>query len=755
MSNLVIVESPAKAKTIQKYLGDDFEVMASMGHVRDLPKSKLGVDIENGFAPIYEAIKGKENLVSSLTKAAGARDKVYLATDPDREGEAISWHLADLLGLDLAEANRVTFNEITKSGIANGMAHPRRIDLDLVNAQQTRRILDRIVGYKLSPFLWRKVRKGLSAGRVQSVAVRLIVDREDLIRAFVSEEYWTVEALLSVSGGRAFEAHLHSKGGVKLEPKNAAEADALVADIKDRRFLVSEVKKSVRKKSPPPPFITSTLQQDASRRLGFQARRTMKVAQELYEGIELAGTGAVGLITYMRTDSLRISAEAADEAAAFIRVRYSEEYLPPSRRVYRSRGGAQDAHEAIRPTMPSLTPEQARSSLTADQYKLYKLIWERFIASQMANALLDTMSVDIAAGDYLFKASGYSVRFDGYTVLYEESRDNGEEGSGAALPPLETGDGLALEALQGIQHFTQPPPRFTEASIIKALEENGIGRPSTYAPIITTVLQRGYIEREGKALRPTLLGETITKLMKEQFADIVDVEFTARMEQGLDEVEEGKADWVRALEAFYDGFEKALATAEENLKGTRVKVPDEETDVICELCGRKMVIKVGRFGKFLACPGFPECKNTKKITQETGGLCPLCGGKVLAKKSKNGKNYFGCEHNPTCGFMTWDTPLAETCPQCGATLYKKMGRGGSVHCKKEGCGYVKTEDKPAKESAAAKSPKNAKAPAKAGSKADMKAKSAAKGAAKAAKPADKKKTASSAKKAAGSKAKAR
>ncbi len=692
MSNLVIVESPAKAKTIQKYLGDNFEVVASMGHIRDLPKSKLGVDVENRFAPVYEEIKGKESLVESLRKAAKKKDKIYLATDPDREGEAISWHLAHLLGLDLSDANRVTFNEITKSGITNGMANPRQVDIDLVNAQQARRILDRIVGYKLSPFLWRKVRKGLSAGRVQSVALRLIVDREEEIRAFITEEYWTIDAKLLAEGDtRPFDAHLHSKNGKKLEPKEAAESEALVADIKGKPFTVTEVKKNVRKKSPLPPFITSTLQQDASRRLGFQARRTMKVAQELYEGIELAGTGAVGLITYMRTDSLRISNEAADEAAAFIESRYSKEYLPQSRRVYRSRGGAQDAHEAIRPSMPSLTPEHARASLTIEQYKIYKLIWERFIASQMASALLDTVSADITAGEYLFKASGYSVRFDGYTVLYEESKDNEEEDANA-LPPLEKGDLLGLGSLLANQHFTQPPPRYTEASIIKALEENGIGRPSTYAPIITTVLQRGYMEREGKALKPTILGEVITKLMEEQFADIVDVEFTARMERGLDEVEEGKTDWVNTLQNFYEGFEKSLVTAEENMKGTRVKIPDEETDVVCELCGRKMVIKTGRFGKFLACPGFPECKNTKKITQQTGGLCPLCGGKVLAKKSKNGKGYFGCEHNPTCTFMTWDKPLTDLCPQCGATLYKKMGRGGSVHCKKEDCGYIKTSE---------------------------------------------------------------
>lgn len=690
MSKLVIVESPAKAKTIQKYLGAGYDVVASMGHIRDLPKSKLGIDIEHGFQPDYVEIKGKEELVETLKKKGKKSDEIYLATDPDREGEAISWHLAYLLGMDLNEANRVTFNEITKSGVQSGMASPRRVDMDLVNAQQTRRILDRIVGYKLSPFLWKKVRRGLSAGRVQSVAVRIIVDREEEIRKFQPEEYWSIDAkLLGKSGRKTFAAKLYGKDK-KLSIKTKEEADAILKELEGRPFVVENVKKSVRKKSPAPPFTTSTLQQEASRRLGFQARRTMKAAQELYEGVEVGQMGAVGLITYMRTDSLRISDEAAQQAADFIAQRYGKNYLPPKRRAYKSKNNAQDAHEAIRPTMPEMTPEQVKGSLSADQYKLYKLVWERFIASQMATALLDTVSVDIRAGEYLFKASGYTVKFDGYTVLYEESKEEsaeGEEGSSGALPPLEKGDDLKLKSLEGTQHFTQPPPRFTEASLIKTLEEKGIGRPSTYAPTITTILSRGYVEREAKALKPTALGEVVTQLMKKQFKKIVDLGFTAQMEKNLDEVEEGETNWVDTLSEFYEDFAATLTQAEKNMDGTRVKVPDEETDEICELCGRKMVIKTGRFGKFLACPGFPECKNTRKIVQDTGGVCPLCSGKVLAKKSKKGKVYYGCEHNPKCGFMTWDLPLKEVCPKCGATLFKKSGKMGKIYCAKEGCGY--------------------------------------------------------------------
>ena len=590
MSKLVIVESPAKAKTIQKYLGEGYDVVASMGHIRDLPKSKLGIDIEHGFQPDYVEIKGKEDLVQTLKKKGKKSDAIYLATDPDREGEAISWHLAYLLGLDLDQANRVTFNEITKSGVQSGMAAPRQVDMDLVNAQQTRRILDRIVGYKLSPFLWKKVRRGLSAGRVQSVAVRIIVDREEEIRKFKPEEYWSIDAkLLAKSSRKAFAAKLYGKDK-KISIKTKEEADAILKELEGCDYVVENVKKSVRKKSPAPPFTTSTLQQEASRRLGFQARRTMKAAQELYEGVEVGDMGAVGLITYMRTDSLRISDEAAQQAAGFIERRYGKSYLPPKRRAYKSKNNAQDAHEAIRPTMPEMTPDQVKDSLSGDQYKLYKLVWERFIASQMATALLDTVSVDIRSGEYLFKASGYTVKFDGYTVLYEESKEeaaSGEESASGALPALEKGDLLKLKSLESSQHFTQPPPRFTEASLIKTLEENGIGRPSTYAPTITTILSRGYVEREAKALKPTALGEVVTQLMKDQFKKIVDVDFTAQMEKNLDEVEEGATDWVDTLSTFYEDFAATLSQAEKNMDGTRVKVPDEETDEICELCGQE------------------------------------------------------------------------------------------------------------------------------------------------------------------------
>lgn len=687
LSDLVIVESPAKAKTIKKYLGPGYEVVASMGHVRDLPKSKFGVDVENGFEPQYTDIKGKETLIKDLKKAAKNSEHVYLATDPDREGEAISWHLAHLLNLDLNENNRVTFNEITKTGVRNGMEHSRKIDLDLVNAQQARRVLDRVVGYKLSPFLWRKIRRGLSAGRVQSVAVRLIVDREEEIRAFKPEEYWTIDALLNAKGVRkAFPAKFHGKKGKKIDIKSEQQANGILEELNGADYVVGTVKKGVRKKSPAPPFTTSTLQQEASRKLGFQARRTMKAAQELYEGIEVGEMGAVGLITYMRTDSLRISEEARTAATAFIQQRYGAKYLPDKPRFYKSKSNAQDAHEAIRPTMPDMFPEKVKAYLSSDQFKLYRLIWERFIASQMANAELDTVSADILAGDYVFKASGYSVRFNGFTALYEEGKDEESESS-EMLPPLSEGDSLKLKSIAGNQHFTQPPPRYTEASLIKALEENGIGRPSTYAPTITTILQRNYIEREAKQLKPTPLGEVTTQLMREHFKNIVDVDFTAKMENDLDEVEVGKVDYVDMLRKFYGDFSHTLDEAEKAMEGSRMKVPHEETDMVCELCGKKMVIKIGRFGKFLACSGFPECKNTKRIVQETGGLCPLCGGKVLEKKSKTGKKYYGCEHNPKCSFMTWDEPLKEKCPQCGSSLFKKRGKAGKIYCAKEGCGY--------------------------------------------------------------------
>ncbi len=683
MSKLVIVESPAKAKTIKKYLGDDYEVVASMGHVRDLPKSKLGVDVDNHFEPVYTDIKGKEDLIKSLKKEAEKSDKVYLATDPDREGEAISWHLAQMLGLPLDAEDRVTFNEITKSGVQAGMSAPRKIDIDLVNAQQTRRILDRIVGYKISPFLWKKIRRGLSAGRVQSVAVSIVCDREKQIQNFKPQEYWSIDAKMTApSSKKQFGASFWGIDGRKAELGNKEETDKVLEKLNGAEFKVTNVKKSVRRKSPAAPFTTSTMQQDASKRLGFGASKTMKTAQMLYEGVDVEGMGAVGLITYMRTDSLRISDEARAAAYEFIEGAYGKDYIPSTPKIYKSKANAQDAHEAIRPSMPSITPERVKSSLTTEQYKLYKLIWERFIASQMANALMDTVSVEIEANGVNMRATGYSVKFDGFTVLYEETKD--EEKS--VLPEIKEGDILKLKSIEGNQHFTQPPARYTEATLIKALEENGIGRPSTYAPTISTIINRLYVEKDGKSLKPTGLGEVTTQLMKDHFKNIVDAKFTAGMEKNLDEVEMGKKDWVSTLEDFYGDFAKSLSDAEKAMDGKRIKVPDEETDEVCEVCGKPMVIKIGRFGKFLACTGFPECTNTKRIVKDTGGVCPVCGKKILQKKSKKGKKYYGCEDNPTCPFMTWDTPVSDKCPKCndGTTLFKK---GGKMFCLKEGCGY--------------------------------------------------------------------
>lgn len=688
MSNLIIVESPTKIKTIKRYLSGDYEVVASKGHIRDLPKSKLGVDIEHDFEPQYVNIKDKEGVIKDIKKLAKKSDNVYLAGDPDREGEAISWHLAQILGLDLNDKNRVTFNELTETGIKAGMSHPRSIDLNLVNAQQARRILDRIVGYKISPFLWRKIRRGLSAGRVQSVAVRMICDREEEIRSFVSQEYWSIDAkLLAESSRKAFAAKLASVDGKKLELNTKEQTDEILARLENAQFNVTNVKKSVHRKSPAAPFTTSTLQQEASRRLSFQARRTMKTAQELYEGVEIKDMGATGLITYMRTDSLRISDEARAAAYEFIKEKYGDKYIPDTPKKYKSKSNAQDAHEAIRPTHPELTPDMVKESgVTSDQYKLYKLIWERFIASQMSNCLMDTVSVDIDANGCGFKATGYSVKFDGFTALYEESKDDEGEKKNV-LPPINKGDVLKVKSLEGNQHFTQPPPRYTEATLIKAFEETGIGRPSTYVPTITTILARNYVERDGKQLKPTALGEVTNELMKEHFGKIVDVKFTANMENNLDDVENGKKSWVKTLEEFYGDFDDELKEAETAMDGKRIKVPDEETDQVCELCGKPMVIKIGRYGKFMACSGFPECTNTKKIVQETGGFCPFCGKKVLLKKSKKGKKYYGCEDNPNCSFMTWDLPTEEQCPKCGSTLFQKGGKNGKLICHKEGCGY--------------------------------------------------------------------
>lgn len=689
MSNLVIVESPGKVKTVKKYLGKDYNVIASAGHIRDLPKSKLGVDVDNHFEPCYINKKDKSAVIKELKSAAQKADFVYLATDPDREGEAISWHLAHILGLDESKPIRVTFSEITKSGIKAGMEHPRSLDMDMINAQQARRILDRLVGYKLSPFLWKKVRRGLSAGRVQSVAVRMIVDRENEIRAFVPKEFWSVDAKLLTSGSKkAFPAKLTEIDGEKAVLNDKESTDKVLERIKGADFIVKKIKKSTRKKQPAPPFTTSTLQQEASRKLSFNSKRTMKIAQELYEGVEVGDQGAIGLITYMRTDSLRISDEARAAAATLIQEKFGEDYLPETPRVYKAKNNAQDAHEAVRPSIPEMTPEKVRASLSNDQYKLYKLIWERFMASLMANAQLNTVSADIDANGCNFKANGYTVKFDGFTKLYEESNDSDNEDN-VSLPKLTEGETLNLKELNGNQHFTQPPPRYTEGSIIKAFEENGIGRPSTYASTISTILDRHYVEREQKQLKPTLLGEVITELLKEHFKDIVDIKFTAQMESGLDKVEEGSEEWIELLDSFYGGFSKTLEKAEIDMEGKRVKVPDEPTDIVCELCGKPMVIKIGPYGKFIGCSGFPDCKNTKKIVNETGGFCPKCGSKMLAKKSKKGKPFFGCENYKDCNFMTWDMPIEEKCPQCGATMFKKTGKNARIYCAKEGCGFEK------------------------------------------------------------------
>ncbi len=700
MSTLVIVESPSKAKTIQKYLGDGYEVMASKGHVRDLPKSLLGVDVEHQFKPRYVDIAGKSALIREMKSRAAEADRVLLATDPDREGEAISWHLATLLGESLEDKNRVTFNEITKNGVKNGMEHPRRIDMNLVDAQQARRVLDRIVGYKLSPFLWKKVRKGLSAGRVQSATMGLVMDRENEIRAFRSEEYWSIDARFSLTKtGKMFPAKLHGDRKKKLKITSKEQADAILAELREAQFAVEKVKLGTRHLSPAPPFATSTLQQEASRRLGFDTRRTMKTAQELYEGVTVTGIGAVGLITYMRTDSLRISEDARREGNEYILKTYGKSYLPEKPRYYKSRSNAQDAHEAIRPSMPQLTPTEVKSSLSSDQYRLYKLIWERFIASLMAEQIQNTCQADIVGGNYLFKASGYTVEFDGYTVLYVEGKDEEDE-KNAPLPVLTEGLPLLLREIAGNQHFTQPPARYTEATLVKAMEENGIGRPSTYAPTIGTILAREYIERDGKALKPTALGEVTTQLMKEQFPKIVDVTFTADMERQLDEVESGKENWVDTLDGFYRDFSQTLKQAEEAMSGEKVAVPDEESDEICEQCGRRMVIKTGRFGKFLACPGYPECKNTKPIQQKTGGICPKCGSEILLKKSKKGRKFYGCSAYPACDFVSWDEPSKEVCPKCGKTLFKKKGKAPKLYCLTEGCGFEKAAPRKSRKSSA-------------------------------------------------------
>ena len=684
MSKLVIVESPTKVKSIKKYLGPGYEVMASMGHIRDLPKSKLGVDVEHNFKLQYINMPDKKDVIKKLQEAAKESDGVILATDPDREGEAISWHLAHILALDLNDENRVSFNEITQSGVKKGISNPHKIDLDLVDAQQARRVVDRIVGYKLSPFLWKKVKSGLSAGRVQTVALRLIVEREREIEKFNSEEYWTIDAKL-LSSRKTFEAKLYGTAdGKKIdEIKNEEAANKIVENLKDCEYVVSSIKKGTRNKQPAPPFITSTLQQEASRKLGFTGQRTMKVAQQLYEGVDIEGIGATGLITYMRTDSLRISEEARAAANGYITKTFGEDYLPAKPRYFKTKSGAQDAHEAIRPTVIDLEPDKIKASLTSEQYKLYKLIWSRFIASLMQVCIQNTCAVDIKAGDYLFKASGYSVKFDGFTVLYVEGRDDDAQDA-AALPAMNEGDVLKLKELMPNQHFTQPPARYTEPTLIKALDENGIGRPSTYAPIISNILQRNYIEREKKSLKPTQLGTVISDLIVEYFKKIVDVKFTAGLEKKLDKIGAGELDWISTISDFYDDFDALYKKAEASLDGKRVKVPDVETDVICEKCGRKMVLKNGRFGKFLACPGYPECKNTKPAPEnEVNQPCPKCGAPLIKRISKKGKKFYGCSNYPNCDFASPGVPTGEICKECGSYIIN--GLRGRKYCMNSQC----------------------------------------------------------------------
>ncbi len=692
--SLVIVESPSKAKTIEKYLGPNYTVKASMGHLRDLPKSTMGVDLEGDFTPRYIPVKGKEDLIKDLKSAAAKADTVYLATDPDREGEAISWHLKELLSLPDSKTQRVTFNEITQKVVRDSIQKPRDIDYCLVDAQQARRVLDRIVGYQLSPLLWKKVRRGLSAGRVQSVATRLVVDRENEIRAFQPREYWSLDVMLNRIGKPgAFEAHYWGEEK-KRELESEEETLEVIRDIEGKEFTVTNVKKAEKKRSAAPPFTTSTLQQEASRKLGFTPKKTMMVAQQLYEGVDIAGEGTTGLITYMRTDSLRLSDEAMGAAADFIRGRYGNDYYYGKFHVFKSKNTAQDAHEAIRPTHVEFEPERVRSSLTSDQYRLYKLIWSRFLATQMANAVYDTVSIDTQCAGHVFRSSHQSMKFAGFIAVYEEGRDEEGEALGAALPDLQVGDRANATKITKEQHFTQPPARYTEATLVKAMEEKGVGRPSTYAATISIIQDRDYVVKQDKRLMPTALGEVVTGLMMDRFNDIIDVEFTANMENKLDAVEAGQQNWKELLAEFYGGFKKELEDAETAMEGVRLKVPEEETDEICEVCGRNMVIKMGRFGKFMACPGFPECKNTKPLVERMPGRCPKCGEGMLKRKSKRGFPYYACEKGAECGFMSWDVPTAEDCPKCGQSLFKKSGRGRmKPFCINEACEAFLPEDK--------------------------------------------------------------
>lgn len=674
--SLVIVESPAKAKTIGKYLGSKYIVKASMGHVRDLPKSQMGVEIEQDFAPKYITIRGKGSVLKELKDARKKVKKVYLAADPDREGEAIAWHLAHALELDETEACRVVFNEITKQAVKDAFKSPRQINMDLVHAQQARRILDRLVGYKISPLLWKKVKKGLSAGRVQSVSVKLIIDRENEIDAFIPEEYWTITAKLE-AGKSKFEAKFYGMNGVKMELANEAQVNEVLAALQKQAFVVSEVKEKERLRHPSAPFTTSSLQQEAARKLNFRAAKTMSVAQQLYEGVDLGKEGTVGLITYMRTDSTRISPTAQEEAKEYIGSQFGAEYVPETPRQYAKKAAnAQDAHEAVRPTSVLRSPDQMKPFLSRDQHRLYKLVWERFVASQMTSAVMDTMTVDLQAGDVTFRANGSKVRFPGFMKVYVEGNDDGTVEDDKLLPPLKTGDKLKQEAIEPKQHFTQPPPRYTEARLVKTLEELGIGRPSTYAPTLETIQKRGYVAIEEKKFVPTELGELVIQLMEEFFPEILDAEFTAHMEEDLDHVEEGQQDWVKVLSDFYESFEKRLQVAEEEMK--EVEIEDEVSDEICEKCGRHFVYKMGRFGKFLACSGFPDCRNTRPIVKDTGVACPKCKeGKLVERRSKKGRVFYGCDRYPDCDYVMWDRPSVKPCPSCSSLMVEKRSKQGT------------------------------------------------------------------------------
>lgn len=690
-TKLVIVESPAKAKTIGKFLGRNYKVEASQGHVRDLPKSQIGVDVDHGFEPKYITIRGRGDILTRIRKEAKNASKIYLATDPDREGEAISWHLANVLGVDVESACRIEFNEVTAKAVKNAVKNPRAIDMSLVNAQQARRVLDRLVGYKISPLLWAKVKKGLSAGRVQSVATKMICDRENEIEIFVPEEYWTLTAQFTVNGAKINTRYQGGEENAKLRSKD--ECDRIIDECRAAAFQVGDIKKSERRKMPAAPFTTSNLQQEASRKLSFTTQKTMQIAQQLYEGVDIAGEGSQGLVTYIRTDSTRISDEAVEGVRNMILESYGAEYLPETPNVYKSRKTAQDAHEAIRPTSISRRPDDIKSSLTRDQYKLYKLIYNRFVSSQMTPAVYDTISVDIASGQHKFRFSGQKLKFPGFTAVYEEGIDDQEaEASLNKLPDFQTGDQAALQDISGDQHFTQPPPRYTEASLVRALEEKGIGRPSTYAPTISTIINRGYVAREQKRLIPTELGKIVNDMMCKNFPNIVDIAFTAGMEEQLDSVEDGSTEWHEVISEFYGPFAKTLEKAEASIE--KIAIEDQVSDVVCDKCGALMVYKMSRFGKFLACPNFPACRNTMALPNNIGVPCPKCGAELLERVSKKGRKFYGCARYPECDFVSWDRPVAEKCPVCGSRMVLKRGAKDATYhvCVNETCRHrVKVE----------------------------------------------------------------